>query len=159
MKKFKKERQMSSDLNRSVTKDDIAIINGVCKGRSLDFTTEFMTCLPQIIQVSNKIGWINGVKPVVEDGAYLRMNGAVRWYKDDQPQVVGSLAYLNRYPINIDNIGESAKKFTFEYYDGINALYTGWACIEAGNEYNNPHFELLEDHQVVAWKPFPVFEG
>lgn len=149
---------MKIDLNRKVTKDDIAIINGVCSGRSLDFTTEFMTCLPQIIQVANKIGWIKGVKPVVKDGHYVRMNGAVRWYEGDQPQVVGSLAYLNLYPVNIEDMVEYVNNFAFENFNG-QKVYTGWACIEAGNEHNNPHFELLQDHQVVAWKPFPVFEG
>lgn len=149
---------MNNDLNRLITKDDVAILNGVCCGRSLDFTTEFMSCMPQIIAVANKIGWIKDVKPTVKDGHYLRMNGAVRWYADDQPQVMGSVAYLNRYPVNTANMGEYVNNFTFEDYNG-QTVYTGWACIEAGNEHNDPHFELLEDHQVVAWKPFPVYEG
>lgn len=152
---------MNSNINidRPITKDDVLLINQICSGRSLDFTTEFMQCLPQLIKAAEQIGWIEGANPQVELGTYLSVNGAVRWYEGDNPQVTGALVYMNRYNLNIEQMDEHNSPLCQLERIGSDTFYTGWAILEAGNERNRPYFDFLQDHQVIAWKPLPVYPG
>ncbi len=146
-------------VDRPITKDDVKMINDICAGRSLDFTTEFMQILPQLVLVAEQIGWIEGVKPEVEQGSYLSVNGAIRWYETDEPTVTGALVYMNHYNLNTEQMDDQHDPDHNVVRVGKDTFYTGWAILEAGNERHRPYFEFLRDYQVLAWKPLPTYPG
>lgn len=151
---------MNNNLDRKITRDDIALMNGVCAGRSLDFTTEFMRCIPQIIDIANCIGWVKDGIPDVKSGGYEVFNGAIRWNEREKASVISSLAYLNQYPLYVDEWPELVEYgHKVEEING-DIVYTGWAYkqVVSGGDLK-PYFEMMHDWQIEAWKALPVYTG
>ena len=40
-----------TDIRRGITQNEVDLLNAVCRGRSMDFTAEFTTCIPQIVEI------------------------------------------------------------------------------------------------------------
>lgn len=151
------------DLNRKMTQDDTTLINAVCAGMPLDFTSQFMSRIPRVLDAYNAIGWVHDLVPEVAEGDYQSFNAFIVC-QDYQKRVVSGIAYLNRYELDFEDVGDYIAQgydidvVTNEQGD-VSHFYTGWAYQGYDSYMEYEKFDPLEIGRLIAWRELPKYEG
>lgn len=150
-----------NDLDRRMTKQDVELINGVCAMQPLEFTTHFMTLIPKFIDVSQRMGWMEGT-PEVPEGEYKGFN-AVLLDDLNRKQGVCGLVYCNKFPRWIVDV-QSQKhdghdiEVTEDEDGATRTLYTGWAEKYYNEAEDEIAFNSILNCRVIAYKELPIFD-
>lgn len=148
-----------TDLDRLMTNDDVLLINTVCGGMPLDFTTKFMTRIPKLLKIADSLGWEHDLTPEVELGDVEYFN-VVLVCEDGNQRVIGSVGYLNHYELNIeDPEGYSGVELREDEDGDITTFYTGWAFSERDSYEEVDTWDFIESERVIAWKALPTYNG
>lgn len=152
-----------TDLNATLTKDSVLLINAICKGMPLEFATRFMTRIPQLLEAVDRIGWVHDELPEVKLGSAEYFN-AVIVGEDGKECVLGCMGYLNRYEVNILCIEarkdwESCIEVVEDQYAGTSIFYTGWALSEFDSYEGIDKWDFIKADRLIAWRELPKYSG
>lgn len=150
---------MLSNLNPGdkLTPDAVKLINTVCRGRSVDFTTEFMASIPAVLKLMRSLGWNDAQNPPeVEPGKSVQVVTVV------DGQVRGELSYLNRFKMSFDDAPELIERGCMiedveDEFGGVDYFYTGWAY--RMEQEDCTYWEIVSPKRVIAWQPLPEWSA
>lgn len=152
-----------SDLNGMVTREDVVLINAVCSGMPLDFTTQFMTRIPQLRQAVADIGWVHKGVPEVAPGQARSFNAVVIG-EDGEQRVLACVCYLNSYELNVKDTQDRIKwadsiDVVEDKWGDCTTFYTGWAFSENDSYEEIPTWDFIQTDCLVAWRELPKYNG
>ena len=74
-----REYRPSDAMNQPMSADAVSLVNAVCSGRSVEFTCQFIECVPDILSKVRELGWNDpNEPPAVEAGEMVEVIAAVQ---------------------------------------------------------------------------------
>lgn len=142
-----REYRPSDAMNQPMSADAVSLVNAVCSGRSVEFTCQFIECVPDILSKVRELGWNDpNEPPAVEAGGMVEVIAAVHELMggsdlivliNEKPRVTTGVYYANRCKIN---------------FDGFLVEVTGWVHYPS---FGVPY--IIERSKIKGWQSLPVW--
>lgn len=136
----------SDAMNQPMSADAVSLVNAVCSGRSVEFTCQFIECVPDILSKVRELGWNDpNEPPAVIEGNMVEVIAAVNELMagsdlivmGEKPRVMTGVYYANQCKIN---------------FDGFMVDVTGWV------HYSSPGVPyIIERSKIKGWQLLPVW--
>lgn len=137
----------SDAMNQPMSADAVSLVNAVCSGRSVEFTCQFIECVPDILSKVRELGWNDpNEPPAVIEGNMVEVIAAVQELIGEfdlielakkKPRVTTGVYYANQCKIN---------------FDGFMVDVTGWV------HYSSPGVPyIIERSKIKGWQLLPVW--